>query len=243
MFTTRSPFLPAPATEVLIVSHGSPSDPAPQEAFVRDLAWQVAHETGAEVRGATLAADGALEAAVAGLSVPVVFPHFMADGWFVSTNLQNRLSRAGLKDWTTLAPLGLLPSLVPLARRRVVAEMATAGFVPADCTLVIAAHGSPSNPRPAQATERFARALRDGSGPGALRLGFVDEEPSLADAARVRGPALVLPFFAARSGHVLMDLPEALEEAGFTGPVLPPIGIWTEIPALISAAIRHTVAA
>lgn len=207
------------------------------------MAEQVAKATGAEVRGATLAAKGALEAAVEGLSHPLVFPHFMADGWFVATNMQNRLAKAGLKDWTTLTPLGLLSDLPGLALGHLRCAMQEAGLKAGQTTLIVAAHGSPSNRRPSEVTERFAAALRAAPDFAAVHTGYVDEVPSIEEAASVEGPALVLPFFAARAGHVLMDLPEGLEAAGFDGLVLPPIGTWDEIPQLIAQHLREREAA
>ncbi len=44
-------------------------------------------------------------------------------------------------------------------------------------------------------------------------------------------PAICLPLFATRAGHVQFDVPAALTEAGFTGPLLAPIGDDREIPA------------
>ena len=242
MSSTRSPLHVAPATkptrsEMLIVSHGSPSDPEPQEAFVRDLAEAVGALTGWTVKGATLAKKGALEAAVDGMTAPLVFPHFMADGWFVSTNLPKRLQTAGLSDWSTTMPLGMLDQLPALALRRLKKTVLAENLSQKETTLVVAAHGSPSDSRPARATEDFADALRRLSMFRAVRVGYVDEEPSLEAAATVIGPAIVLPFFAAKAGHVLMDLPEALEAVNFEGTVLPPIGTWAHIPALIAGAL------
>lgn len=210
---------------------------------MRELAARVAEVSGAEVRGATLAAEGALEAAVEGLSHPLVFPHFMADGWFVATNMQKRLAKAGLAEWTTLTPLGLLTDLSALALEHLRRAMQESGLPVGETTLIVAAHGSPSNRRPAEVTERFAAQLRAAPDFAAVRTGYVDEEPSIEDAASVEGPALVLPFFAAEAGHVLMDLPEGLEAAGFDGLVLPPIGTWEEIPRLIAAHLRERAAA
>ncbi|MDU8941838.1 CbiX/SirB N-terminal domain-containing protein [Ovoidimarina sediminis] len=243
MYITRSPFRPGRATEVLIVAHGSPSDPEPQERFVARLAERVGARTGAMVRGATLAKPGSLEAAVAGMRAPQVFPHFMTDGWFVSTHLQTRLETAGLADWVTLTPLGMSAALPELAARRLRAEMAEAELPESRTTLVVAAHGSPKDPRPARATEAFAKALKATRLFREVRAGYVDEAPSLEEVATVEGPAIVLPFFAARAGHVLMDLPEALEAAAFEGVVLPPIGTWDNVPLLICETLARAEAA
>jgi len=223
----------------LIVSHGSPSDPDPQETFVQGLARSVAALTGAQVVGATLAKKGALEAAIDGLSRPLIFPHFMADGWFVSDNLPKRLAGTGMTHWDIAAPLGLMHDLPGLATVRLQAALAENDIPAGKATVVVAAHGSPSDPRPARATEGFARALRQHGKFRTVRVGYVDEEPSIEDAATVAGPSILLPFFAARAGHVLMDLPEALTAANFKGIALQPIGTWPEIPALIAETLRQ----
>jgi len=74
----------------------------------------------------------------------------------------------------------------------------------------------------------------------ALRIGFIDQSPDLATAARAcRGPTLCLPFFARRNGHVMRDLPEALARGGFAGPLLAPIGEDPEVTALAARAIAR----
>jgi sirohydrochlorin ferrochelatase len=87
-----------------------------------------------------------------------------------------------------------------------------------------------------------ARFLADSGLFREVRTGFVDQAPFLADAARIDGPALCLPFFASRAGHVGVDLPKALAEAEFPGPLLAPIGADAEAPGIIAAALaRHAI--
>ena len=52
---------------------------------------------------------------------------------------------------------------------------------------------------------------------------------------------ICLPFFALRAGHVENDIPEALADAGFTGPLLPAIGEHPCVPKLIAASLAHAV--
>ena len=77
------------------------------------------------------------------------------------------------------------------------------------------------------------------AGIGHVVPAFIDQQPQIATvAAGMPAGAIVLPFFAARGGHVIDDLPEALEEAGFAGTVLPPLGLDPRVPGLIAAALR-----
>jgi sirohydrochlorin ferrochelatase len=222
----------------LIVAHGSPADPAPQEARLRALAVAVAGRLpGWRVAGATLAAEGALEAALAGMRAPLVYPFFMAQGWFTGTNLPRRLAAAGAVDARQVAPFGADPDLPGFIAGVVLDAAAAAGIAPRRAALVLAAHGSKVSRRSADTTHGMARMLAARTPFARVTAGFVEEAPFLADAARGIGPGLCLPFFALRAGHVEDDVPQALAEAGFDGPLLPAIGEHPRVPELIARAL------
>lgn len=92
---------PAAPRRALIVAHGQPSDPGPAEAALARFAARVAAElpAGWQIGSATLAAPGALEAALAeagaGAGPLLIYPMFIADGWFTQVNLPARLRAAG----------------------------------------------------------------------------------------------------------------------------------------------------
>lgn len=223
----------------LIVAHGQPSDPDPAEADMATLARTVAgHLPGWQVRAATLAAPEALKTALDGLDQPVIFPFFMADGWFIRTLLPKRLSEAGHGGLRVLTPFGLLPETKALAIRTARAALAESGWAEAGTTLILAAHGSGRSPYPAEAARAIEGAIAAHTAFAAIRTGFIEEEPALAAMARgVGDAALCLPLFVARWGHVIGDIPEALDTAGFTGRRLDPIGTHPDVPALIAGVI------
>ena len=225
--------------DALIVAHGAPAAPAPQEAALKALALRVAPHLppGWRVRGATLASDGALEAALDGLRAPLIYPVFMAEGVFTGTLLPRRLKAAGAGRARQLPPLGTDPTLPALMADVALAAARQADLTPADTTLLIAAHGSRISRRSPDSTHAMVRALEPLTGFRRILAGFVEEPPFLADQARGVTQGICLPFFALEAGHVLEDIPEALAEAGFTGPLLPPIGRHEKIPALIAAAL------
>ena len=229
----------APPRDALIVAHGAPADPAPQEVVLQALAAATAPHLpqGWRVRGATLAADGALEAALDGLDAPLIYPFFMAEGFFTGTLLPRRLRDAGADDAHQVAPFGVDPSLPDLMARVALEAAAEAGLTPAATALLVAAHGSKVSRTSADSTHAMVEHLRPLTGFGRILAGFVEETPFLADQARVLGHGICLPFFALEAGHVVGDIPEAMEEAGFHGPILPPIGQHREVPALIAAAL------
>lgn len=233
------------APAAIIVAHGSPSAPELVERPVRALARRVgALLPGCRVLGATLAAPGALEAALreAGPG-PVVYPMFMADGWFVRKALPSRLRAAGCRQFEIVLPFGRDPAVRSLALAAALDGAAAHGLRASGTALLLAAHGSPSDPRPRDAAERAAAVIRAAGAFRAVLTGFVDEAPRLRDAARVDGPALCLPYFAMRAGHVETDLPEALQAAGFPGPLLAPLGLHPRVPRIVAAALQAPIRA
>ena len=226
----------------IIVAHGQPSNPGPQQRAVEALAAEVARRAGRQVLGATLAQPDALGDAVRSAPNGLIYPMFMAEGWFTGTELPRRLSALGAGQVTLLRPFGVDLALPDLCIGMVRQGAAAEGWDPAQVTLLLIAHGSQRARGSARGAEAMAEKLRP-----AFRqvvTGFIEEAPFLADAARDLGPhAIALPFFATRAEHVTDDIPEALAEAGFTGPCLPPIGLAPEAPKLIAAALDRCDAA
>ena len=224
----------------LIIAHGSPADPVPQECWMQALAARVRMWLpGWEVRGTTLALPGALEGAVKGMPDALIYPFFMAEGWFTRSQLPKRLRAAGIDQPLQLPALGHDPGMEGLLRD-VATEAAHELGLPDDASLILAAHGSQVSPASSRITEEMAQMLRRDTG-FKVTTGYVEQEPFLEDVARqTKGPAFCLPFFATRAGHVSEDLPQALKAAGFTGPLLPAIGEHPDCARLIAnTLLRH----
>lgn len=214
---------------------------------MHDLAATVAARLGPgwAVAGATLARRGALAEALARLpsgASLLVYPHFMADGWFSTEELPRRLGRAGAEGSTVLSAFGRDPAVHALCRRRGEEALRANRWAPGEAALLLAAHGHPSDSRAAGSARAAARHLAASGLFREVVVGLIDEAPYLVDAARLGAPALCLPYFALRAGHVETDLPGALAEARFTGPILPPVGTDPEVPAIIAAALNRAAA-
>lgn len=213
----------------VIVAHGQPSDPAPAEASLANFAARVdALTPQISVHSATLAAPGALEACLDRLPEDtVIYPLFMARGWFVTSALPKRV---GSRKVRILDPLGIDPDLPALAAGALQGAMADRGWVAEDTGLVIAAHGSGRSQNPASVAIGFADAVALLLPFRSIRVGFVEQPPSISEAAFGLGEtALCLPFFACTGGHVLEDVPTELAHAAFKGATLPVVG---ELPAI-----------
>ncbi len=227
--------------QAILVAHGSPSDPVPHQAALQALATEVGlHLPGWEVRGATLASDGALSAALHGFDCPLIYPFFMAAGWFTGTELPRRLAELDAVV-QQVAPFGLDPQLPDLIARAVTDAALAAGLDPASVGLLLAAHGSKIARRSKDSSYAMAENLARLTQFQRIEVGLIEEPPLLVDVARKMGRGVCLPFFALSAGHVVGDIPEALTEAGFDGPCLPPIGEHPDVPALIAAALERAV--
>ena len=225
--------------QAIIVAHGSPSFPKAQERVIAALAARV--ETllpDLRVRGATLAAPGALNTRMDEIDhpKPLIYPFFIAPGWFTDVCLPERLESRVVRQ---LPPLGVDSALPELIAVEVEKKLADQGLVAQDTALLIAAHGSPGHPESGDAVRQFSDTLSERLRPRSLHIGFIEEPPLLADAARIQTPAICVPFFAIKAGHVVHDVPEALAQAKYNGLTLPPLIDYPHIDRFVANALRR----
>ncbi len=225
--------------EAIILSHGSPSNPLPQDRAMDDLAAAVmALLPGWTIRGGTLASPPSIVAAFAGLNSPLIYPFFMADGYLTKTLLPKRVAPVAMA-LRQMPAFGSDPGVPSLAAQAVLEGARWAGLRPEETTLLLAAHGSKIVSASRLATVALARILSGATSFRAITCGFIEEAPLLADAARGLGRAVCLPLFTLRAGHVAHDVPTALQEAGFEGTVLPHLGAHPDVPGIIAAALSR----
>lgn len=221
----------------IIVAHGSPSAPEPQERDLQALAAKVQNALpGWTVRGVTLASKGALDAAISETDQPLIYPYFMAEGYFTGRVLAPKTEELGLIQ---LRPFGVEPALTDAAATELKRVLHTQDWQPEDTTLLIAAHGSAVSRTSANSTYAIAEALQERLSFRETRCGFIEEEPFVTDQAKEIGQAICLPFFALNAGHMLEDMPQALSEADFSGISLPAMIEWDSTPSLIADSLKR----
>jgi sirohydrochlorin ferrochelatase len=104
--------------------------------------------------------------------------------------------------------------------------------------VVLAAHGSARGKAAGEAAWSFAERLARLMPQTAISLGFVEQAPGVAEAAGgLDNDAVCLPWLAFPGGHFQEDVPQALAEAGFSGRLLPVLGLAEGVPALIAASL------
>lgn len=225
--------------DTIIIALGQPSDPQPHVAALRDIAESVAGLLpGWNVRGAALEAPDSVKAAADGLDRPLVYPLFLANGFFMTQVLPRKL--AGLVPGAEiLPPFGADPRLPALVSNVVAQALREHRFAAAETSLLLAAHGSEAFPASRLSTGQLVREVAARAGLRKAVAGFLQERPFIAESARDLGQAICLPVFALRANHVAVDIPRALQKACFTGPTLAPLGMQPEVPAFIAAALRQ----
>lgn len=218
----------------LLVAHGQPSNPFPAARALEDLAMQVAAFLPRwNVRAATLAEPLAIARGVSGRDFGLVYPVFMARGWFTKVQIPGRLFEAGASRWKVLEPFGCDPKVQDLCVTLVRESGADA--------VILAAHGSSKSAEPSDVARHVAARIRAETGIERVEVGFIDQAPQLSTLTGFGPGAVCLPFFAAAGGHVEDDLPKALAEAGFRGRILPPVGADRRVPGLIASALLQGV--
>lgn len=252
MSGTKSPSPKAQATntdhspiEALIVSHGQPSDPEPAEAILASYTAGIQADIPDHAIGsATLAAPGSLEAQLSRLvDGGVIYPLFMADGWFVRTALIKRISGASLDTVVAvMPPFGLDAALPGIVARNISDTLATTFEANTNASLLIAAHGSAHGTAPAKSALLFAERLREEMPNTPIEVGFIEQAPDLGEvAAQVSGPSICLPFFAMPGEHVRLDVPAALKQGGYDSPVLPPVSQLQGAAKVIANALSRAL--
>lgn len=225
----------------IVIALGQPSAPIAHDAVMHAMAREVgALLPGWDVRGATLESPQSLAAAADGQVQPLVYPLFMAHGFFLEQVLPKRLKRL-VPGAEILPPFGDHPRLSDLVADILLEAAQAHGYAVEATAVLLAAHGSGKFPASRQATERLVADLASRTRFRTIVAGYLEEAPFIHEAARDLGQAICLPVFALAASHVVTDVPDGLGQGGFAGVTLPPLGLHAKVPALIAAALESHV--
>lgn len=179
------------------------------------------------------------EAVASGGREVFVYPVFMADGYFTSTVLPQRLAaEAPSVPVRILPPLGLDPGLPPLMHACALAAAARAGFDPNASDVLVVGHGSQMARASAEATERAAGALRSLGVFASVSVALLEEPPFVGDVlAATDRPVIVLGFFSGDGLHAGEDVPALMAEVGTPAIYAGSTGILPGIPDLVRQAL------
>lgn len=175
----------------------------------------------------------------------LVYPLFLADGYFTRKLLPRQLEEAGAfgggRATCLLPPLGLDPALADLTLEQASAAAISQGWPSYRTNLVLLAHGSSNNPASRLATEQMAATLAVHAVFARVRVAFLEELPSLKDAvAQLSEPVVVVGLFAGEGMHGGDDVPQLIAEIGRSDVVSAGnIGGFAALPDIIADTIRR----
>jgi sirohydrochlorin ferrochelatase len=236
---------PAPAeAAVALAGHGDRGGNQPNATIEQHRARLAATEAFRSVSVALLKAEEQLEDSVAAVvqqrpSALVIYPYFMADGYFVNQVLKRRVKAMAL-DVPVLftEPLGLdprLPGLIAAAASKVVQSQPEKTK---NARLLIVGHGSKISRASAIATEAVASSIRGHSVFKNVETAFLEEAPFLtAQLTASQDPTLVSGFFSSGGMHGAEDVASAIVETGVDATYIGPVGTDPEIASIIRQAI------
>jgi sirohydrochlorin cobaltochelatase len=177
-----------------------------------------------------------------------VVPVFLAEGYFTREVIPRELGLngppppGGSARIVYCSPVGTHPRMEQLILNRAIA---TCGLGPVErraATLVIIGHGTERNETSGATVHRLARQLQDRNVFGAVRCGFLDEEPHITavlDSLEQTNVVLV-PFFVAKGWHSNTTIPLDLgldgtrtKRGGATIWYTPPVGTLPDIADVI----------
>jgi sirohydrochlorin ferrochelatase len=233
---------------VVIAGHGDRAGARPNRTLlahaeaVRDLG-----EFGAVTAG-VLKGEPSLETALqkAGRSGRIlVYPFFMADGYFVRTVLRGRIRAAGLASvCRILAPLGLDPRIADVMLADAMRTAREGGLECETARLLVVGHGSKFGPASARATRRAAGAITRAGKFARVATAFLEEPPFLVAAlAKEKSPTVVAGFFSGEGLHAAEDVPAAIRATTVDAVYAGAVGRAPAIPRLIVDGVRAAIAA
>ncbi|HEX2219465.1 MAG TPA: CbiX/SirB N-terminal domain-containing protein, partial [Gemmatimonadales bacterium] len=202
---------------LVLAAHGSRRDPA-ANALVRRLAQAIRqrrlfHEVAVAFHQGEPGFDRVLDELEA--DAVTVVPVMTSAGHYADVVLPEALARNRRYSAVRLRvtpPVGSHPGIAPLVARRVSELLREHGLQRGETAVLLAGHGTRRHAASRDTTLRLAETLQRRGVAGHVLAGFLDDDPTLAEAlARTRAAAVVvLPFLVGGGSHAGEDVPRAL---------------------------------
>ncbi len=172
----------------------------------------------------------------------LIYPFFMAPGYFVNTKIPKRIADAGLAErCRILETFGSSAPLPAVILQQALASASELGAEPQASRLLLVGHGSKVSRASAEATEAVAACLRALGGFGVVATAFLEEAPFVEDVVLSDNhrPTVVVGFFNGDGLHAAEDVPQMIGKfdgpIGYTGPV----GAFDDASRLIADVIHQ----
>jgi sirohydrochlorin cobaltochelatase len=146
-----------------------------------------------------------------------VVPNFISEGYFTQTVIPRELELNGAttkrpngQTWKYCEPVGNHPLMTELLLKR--AREVAPGVDPAECSLLIVAHGTDLNENSAVAAKRETEKIRALGKFAAVLNVYMEEPPRIADWRKLTNTrnVVVVPFFISDGLHSYEDIPRLI---------------------------------
>lgn len=232
---------------LVLAAHGERHADAENAAVARLVRRLAAEGVAAEIGAGFIKGTPTLDDAIRSLSSRdvVVYPLFLADGYFTRIALPRLIEKARHDDAdravSVLPPLGLEPALADVIADEAVAATHSHGATPGATTVVLLAHGSTKDRASRTAAEQLADRMRQGRRFRDTRVALLEESPSLAEAvADIREPVVVVGLFAGEGMHGAHDARRLVAELARDDLILiGPVGTFAGIASVVAAAVAR----
>ena len=230
---------------VILAAHGDRGGDNPNSTLLGHCAALANDGNFHSVSAGILRGEPQLEVAVraalaAGAKALAVYPMFMAEGYFTSKVLIQRLAALEIPiDVHVLAPLGADPRMPSLMLKQAIDTAGKHGLTLDATRLLIVGHGSKIGPASADATRAVATVIAGERRFARVETAFLEEPEFLEDALSREGPlpTVVLGFFSGDGLHAAEDVPEAISETQANAVYAGSIGKSPDLPGLIRSSI------
>lgn len=185
--------------------------------------------------------ESALAAVASQTAGPIlIYPFFMAPGYFVNVKIPKRIADVGLSErCRVLPPLGMAADIPAIIKTRALQAATELGAAATDSRLILVGHGSKVARASAEATDAVAACLRELGGFAHVATAFLEEAPFLENEVLAdTRPTVVVGFFNGDGLHAAEDVPEAIGKFDGAITYTGPVGAFPEMTALIAQSIR-----
>lgn len=236
------------ATALLLAAHGERRQGATNDGAARLAAALAARGVADEVGVGFIKGTPSITDAIRVFTARriIVFPLFMADGYFTAIRLPELLDAAWQQDRSrilhVLPPLGLDPGFADWIAERAAAARPP-GAACAELNLILLAHGSTTQAASGAATKRLAMQIGLRRRFRIVRCAFLDEAPSLREASfDLVGPLVVVGLFAGDGKHAAHDVPRLIAELNRSDVLLAEtIGHHEGLERLIAGSVARAI--
>jgi sirohydrochlorin cobaltochelatase len=226
---------------LILCAHGARGNPGIADSHARAI-----HALGlfADVRACCLNGTPTLTDALDHIAdrPVVIVPTLMARGVTAQRLEEARRSESSQAPAIEIrGPVGEHPMIPALLAERARSACRTIEAAPSRTTLLLVAHGTPSDPSSARVVRSHATEIRVTEGFASVQCAFLDQTPTVAEeiAAAPPGPIVVIGFFADLGTHGDNDVKRLLRDdprgAHYAGPIGTDPGI---VELIIDTAIK-----